>query len=111
MTSYVELAVLFHSRRFGLTSQPGVDTTFHAIAALLRRAFTAVAGLGTASFFPGAQKANRAKSCGRCLPTGVIGGAVPFCTPNELARFAAVLFAGAGKRCPSWLIPVNDFPC
>ena len=109
MISYVELAVIFHARGFSFSIAPGVDLTFHAIASLIRRACTAISSLPSTSAFPGNQNASRAKSSGRCLPCGVIEGAAPFVSDSELALLASVLLAGAGKRFPSWLIPVSGF--
>ena len=107
--SYVELAVIFHARGFRLTLDPLTDVTFRDIASWVRRCMSALANSSGTSAFPGVQRADKARSIGKCLPSGIIEGAAPYMRENELVMLASILHSGAGKRFTSWTIPVSSF--
>ena len=107
--AFVELAAVFHFRRFRFNDYCDENTTFKKLTSRIRKAYQIVSSLENASFFPGSIRADKRKSLGRALPTGVIDGTAVFLSDEELCFFSRILREGAGRQLASWDLPVGEF--
>ena len=106
--SYVELGALCFFRGCIPISLQSDSATLRDLVTAVRKTMTFLSDKPNLSLFPGTQKANKCRSIGKCLPTGIIDGAYPWFSDDELIRFASILYSGAGKRFNSWTIPLHE---
>ena len=97
LCTYQELAFLFHLRGFRLHKRPA---HFQELVLRLRQGIVAL--YKQCPDLPGTPAARATKCIGKVLPQGALTGILPYFAQNELALFARVLAAGAGRFADSW---------
>ena len=105
--AYVEIAHIFLSRHFSLTSFEATDT-FGSLVRGIKKWCSDIFAIEDQCLLPGIHKRDGHHSCGWALPRGVIVGARPYITETELRHFADLLFAGAGSSLLSWSFSIAD---
>ena len=58
--------------------------------------------------FPGQWSRCENKNEGKALPAGLLRGAIPFTTNDELLSFAKILKMGVAKTLKSWAFAIGD---
>ena len=107
-TSYIELAVLFHTQGFGLEACTADNITFRDLSFWLRHMFVYIGKLDSHGPFSGRTCLQTHKSEGRTFPQGAILDAVPFFSQEELLGLARMMDAGCSKNIASWEVPLHS---
>ena len=108
VTSYVELAVLFHLQGFRLPSQDTSLHTFRDLTAEIRQFVASIRVDSGISFVPGCHNRHRNKSIGKSLPNGTIDGAEIFISRENKIRFARILAGVSTARLQAWAFSLDS---
>ena len=111
VTSYVELAVLFHLQGFRLPSQDTSLHTFRDLTAEIRQFVASIRVDSGISFVPGCHNRHRNKSIGKSLPNGTIDGAEIFISRENKIRFARILAGVSTARLQAWAFSLDSAEC
>lgn len=99
--AYVELCHLFAYRKYTLSCvEP--KTTFGQLVRVLKRWCDIIFSVDSQTLLPGVHSRDDSHPCGWALPRGVIWGARPFFSKEELRAFALKLLDGGARTLKSW---------